>query len=102
MKSTTIPVKEDLKWRLNQLKYAWGYKTLDHVIRRLIELKTPPITTAKSHQNSSTTTLFTNSYNNSSGGADNNHRDAEVEDKGTRCKESIPVNDKEKENEKEN
>ena len=25
----------------------------------------------------------------------NNHRDAEVEDKGTRCKESIPVNDKE-------
>jgi len=71
MKKTAIKIGEDLLMRINRLKYQWGYKTQEQVLRRLIELKTPPITTAKSHQNSSTPTLFTNSYNSSSGGADN-------------------------------
>ncbi len=38
MKKTTITVKEDLKMRLNQLKYKLGYPTIDSVIRKLIEI----------------------------------------------------------------
>ena len=38
MKTTTITVQEDLSIRLNQLKYKFGYKTVDSVIRRLLEI----------------------------------------------------------------
>jgi len=38
MKETTIQIKEDLKWKLGQLKYTWQVKSLDAVIRRLIEI----------------------------------------------------------------
>jgi len=40
MKETTIQIKEDLKWKLGQLKYTWQLKSLDAVIRRLIEIAT--------------------------------------------------------------
>jgi hypothetical protein len=58
MKITTIRLGEDLLLRLNRLKYQWGYKTLDHVIRHLIDIKTPPLTNTNSHQNSGTLPLF--------------------------------------------
>ncbi len=48
MKITTIRVKEDLKMRLNRLKYTYNYSTIDQVIRHLLEIKTPPLTNAKS------------------------------------------------------
>ena len=38
MKETSIKVKEDLALRLNRLKYYWQLKSLDAVIRRLIEI----------------------------------------------------------------
>ena len=37
MKTSTIRVKEDLKMRLNQLKYKFGYETADAVIRKLLQ-----------------------------------------------------------------
>jgi len=40
MKLTTIRIKQDTLWRLGQLKYQLKLKTLDEVIRRLIEIAT--------------------------------------------------------------
>ena len=38
MKKTSIKIKEDLALRLNRLKYTWQLKSLDAVIRKLIEI----------------------------------------------------------------
>ena len=43
MKITAIKIKEDLLMRINRLKYQWGFKTQEDVIRHLIELTTPEI-----------------------------------------------------------
>jgi len=38
MKQTTIRIGQDLNYRLNSLKYKWQFKSLDQVIRRLLEI----------------------------------------------------------------
>lgn len=40
MKSSTIRLGEDLRMRLNKLKYQFGVKTVDAVIRKLLEMTT--------------------------------------------------------------
>jgi len=47
MKHTSIRVKEDLKMRLNQLKYKFGYETVDAVIRKLLQNHNLSDSTAK-------------------------------------------------------
>lgn len=46
MEITSVRVKEDLKMRLNRLKYQFGYSNIDQLIRRLIELATPQLNNA--------------------------------------------------------
>jgi len=75
MRITSIRVKEDLKRRLNKLKFDMDYKSVDSVIRRLMEIaskiKTADNLSAENNNTTKTKVLPSGLKTTNSGGVSN-------------------------------